>query len=205
MMKIRYVLAVLGLVCAVQANQILHYDSITPRLQMGGYYVGQSNMTATDIEGVEDGQFATFCVELSEEIYLGRDYYVVVNTETAGAGGADPLSPSTAWLYNEFLSGAISVQDAQDAVDLQMAMWMLEDEPITSYFSQSDITQRAKDWRDDALNCGWDDISNIRVLNVTEGNITRQDVLVKTDEYIPEPATAGLLGLAGLMLLRRRK
>lgn len=206
-MKKIYVLAIMaGFVCSISATQVLHYDSITPRMQLGGYYVGQSNFTVNGLEGVVNGQFATFCLELEEDIYLGRDYSAVVNTETVGAGGTDALSASTAWLYNEFLSGSIGIGNAQDAVDIQMAIWMLEDEPITDYFDESYITAQAETLKNSALNSGWTDIGDIRVLNITENGTSRQDMLVQyNSRTIPEPSTVALFGLAGVVIFRKKK
>jgi hypothetical protein len=172
-------------------------------MQLDGYLAGQINMTAEGIGEVQDGQFATFCMELDEDIYNGRDYTATVNTETKGTSGSSPLLSSTAWLYNEFLDGNINITSSRSAADFQMAIWMLQDEPIEDYFSENSITQQAKNWRNKAINCGWDDVRNIRVLNLTEGSKTRQDMLVRTQNSIPEPSTAGLLGL-GLILLRKK-
>ena len=84
-----------------------------------------------------NGNFVTFCLEYSEHIQMGVQYYYQLSTATTA--NKDPISLATAWLYNQFLNGTLAGYDytpdigsevghRNSANALQRAIWFLEDE-----------------------------------------------------------------------------
>jgi len=163
---------------------------------VGISWYGELIAYPADIPGVLDEKFWTFCIEKEEDITYGT-YNAVLNTAAIKGGEAieDPLDPMTAWLYNEYLTGAITLTSDLQAQKFQEAIYYLEDELVvpSSYVNT---------YYDSALLSTWTSIRDIRVLNLyaLDGTLA-QDILVQA--AVPEPATmlllgAGLIGLAGL-------
>jgi hypothetical protein len=172
----------------------------------------------TTIQG--PSQFETFCVERSESLSFGSEYYVDIQkyADRGGVGGTTPLEYKTAALYRQWLDGPLS--GYADST-YQLAMWSLEQEavfngglnkwvdaatgnPLASVYQvgQTVVT----DLIDSVGNPS--DLGNVRVMTLwTSWSLTggfsgyAQDLLV-----VPVPAAVllGMLGLtaAGLKLRR---
>lgn len=151
----------------------------------------------------------TFCVQRSERLDFASAGFDVKAISDKIVLGNKLLSNEAAYLYTAFRSGTLDASqgaysgDDSSADDLQLAIWKWQGEWNPA------LTGRAKFWYDQADNANPSSIGNVRVLNLTWGS-TRggfeegqdaQDVLV----LVPSPAAAllGLLGVAGLVTLRR--
>lgn len=205
---------------------------------------------STDVCG--SGEFRTFCLEKDEYITYGK-LYTYTLSDTAQLGGkntdsGDPLSVATAKLFYTFWtnqwsvsgdadllgssnvltydyanSASLSQTRAQDAADLQNAIWFLENELgsdlSTSGTAYGNLTTKAKrmvDFARDAqltwsdLGVSWDDatIGGVRVINPMDGTTHKQSAMV----VVPLPVGAwmglallGALGIGRTVRSRRRR
>ena len=181
----------------------------------------------TGLHGAGVGNWLTFCVERNEFIAPGNTYDVVVNT-AADAGGVsggplDPLDPRTAFLYTHFLAGDLNTllsnrfggsainfdyQNTNGGSDesgsaAQDAVWKLEGE-ITTVFDNTSLTGQLITLADEAVNNGlWTGLGKVRIMNMTQNGVKRQDLLV----MVPSPTAAwmGLTLLGGIVVARRKK
>ncbi len=206
-MKKTILIAVLTAAIVGPAQPVIAGPSVYATRQ-NGYYSGvggEFTLTPAGVPGLVDGQsFQTFCLEYNEYIWLNRTYDVVVNTSAVRGGeGADgdPLDARTAFLYDAFLDGDLSSYGydytsgpgrSASAGALQEVIWFLEDE-------------RAKTWMDGdgslqdklyqaAEQTGWQDIGDIRVLNLYECGRHRQDQLTHIVVPVPGALTLAVLG-----------
>ena len=146
--------------------------------------------------------FITFCLQRTQYIGFNQPFRVGSVTDYADdAGGNDPISSQTAWLYTQARNGTLAgyshTQTAANA--LQNAIWHFENE-IT--LSSSQIQGNAFIQAANASN--FSGIGNVRVANLFY--LTGQQAQDQLILQVPGPAALMLLGpgLLALGLFRRR-
>jgi len=167
--------------------------------------------------------FNTFCVEVGEHFTPGtEDWAVVSDRARFGVNGTDGtdqygtydlLSPKTAFLYSNYMSGTMASLvntwsgSQGDLIALQDAIWSLED---VSANTSGATANMAASLAAKANASSWTTIGNVRVMqlwtsqatvNTQGGQVQDQLVLVPT----PTSAMAGFSLLAGLGLLGLRR
>ncbi len=170
------------------------------------YYTAQtSNVNSTN------NTFQTFCLEYLEDIKPEVTYDVTFDTKAILGGspsGSDTLSQGTAWLYSQFAMETLNNYDYSgsnritDADALQRTIWYLEDERSGLDGSSNKYLTMVQNLFSDPKS-DYDPLeSGVRVLNLTQGDVLKQSLLVNT----PIPAAVWLLGagVIGLVGVRRR-
>jgi hypothetical protein len=188
-----------------------------------------------------DGSLQSFCVEFDENVsswewysYSIDTYAIKGGTDTTTPSGynKDTLSVATQWLYYNFAKGTLDyeyddisadndsdgVWRADDAKDLQEAIWFLEEEYATSSnkyldaamaeFGASDYASLQSLFLFDISGYGY--LANVKVLNPYDSNLDPEcSEYYKQSQLILVPTPGAiLLGSLGVSLvgaLRRRR
>lgn len=181
--------------------------------------------------GAAPDQFISFCVETTEFIQLNRWYSAELNTRSRATNQV--LTSEIAYLYTKFTEGTLDGykyfdSNASDSAKvasaraLQEIIWYFQDPTgfaarygtgafdSGGYFLGSGAHKAlARAWYDD-VNAAidgnlWTGIGKVRITNIWENSLGRQDTLT----MIPLPAPVWLasvgLGLAGLVVMRNRR
>lgn len=213
------VLFVFGLLCASSfagptvTFEQMGYKGTYDGFSTGNIYAGELIFTASDIAGVADGQFISFCIEGNESVHFGNTYDAILNTAAVnggfGGGNPDSLSNSTAWLYNYYLDSVVGNSNNTIAKDYQLAIWYLEGE----ISNLNHLSANAQSLVNIALEHeGWNN-TTIKVLNLyAEGTygtcnpVYSQDCMVRVST-VPVPGAVLIAGFGTVLLgwIRRRK
>lgn len=211
-------LMVLVLSLSAMATPTVRFDGMGYKGTYDGFslsysvYAGEMKFTANGIAGVADGQFISFCVEGNEHVYQNVTYDAVLNNKAIAGGfnggNPDPLSNSTAWLYNEYLDNVAGSSNDTLAKDYQMAIWYLEQEILTL----DTLSANAQNLVVNAqAHSTWDN-TTIKVLNLyalgtygTSNPVYMQDCLVRVTVPVPGAMILGGIGLSLVGWMRRKK
>jgi hypothetical protein len=172
-------------------------------------------------QGGITGSFQTFCLEYSEHIYpFSAKFDISISTSAKEGGGgaisgADRLSKGTGWLYSRFAQGILQGYDYNttetlreaDAIVLQNAIWVLEDE--RSLVGSNGYIDLVIAHFGSLANAKMDGAEEFGVyaLNMTRlsNNTKAQDQLYY--KPVPDLGSTALLmaaGFGGLLICRRR-
>lgn len=155
----------------------------------------------------------SFCMELSENFGPNQPYQFTLDTYAAGGGGGavagqDPLDDQSAYIYAQFITGALPSYDytnglgqrQADAGALQNVLWFIEQEMGTL------DTPKAVFFYNLSLAGIGQGIGDVRVVNMFELDGQGLPVQVQSQiVMVPEPASAAVLAVAGLAAIRRRR
>ncbi|MFU8829169.1 MAG: hypothetical protein ACNA8P_07010, partial [Phycisphaerales bacterium] len=198
-------LAVISTATVASASTMYFTSGIREAGFAGGEFISNLSNGAT---------YRSFCLELDEVLVLGNqganNYLYEITTDGAVEGGIsggnpDPVSSASASIFVAWLNGSI-VNNVDNAVDVQNAIWALEGE-----INPASLSGFALTLYDDAL-LAFPDLDdnaalrpdglfgNIRVLNpyrIIDGQrVDYQSQII----LIPLPTASGL-ALAGLALV----
>ncbi|MES2661371.1 MAG: thioester domain-containing protein [Verrucomicrobiota bacterium] len=144
-------------------------------------------------------EFDAFCIEPTQGLSYGETLVYQIQ---------NPLSLTNTDIISRLVSGYLaSSQTAQDAAAVQWAIWEITTEVLSAYSLSDGNVRINPTFNQDTITLANQYLA--QAPNYTPANVTfltnpeRQDVV--TWETIPEPASAGLIALSGLLLFRRRR
>lgn len=150
--------------------------------------------------------FEAFCIEPTQGLSYGESLiYQVQNPLSLGT--TDTIARLVGGYLASMSPSQSELDKARNAAAVHWAIWEVTTESLKPY-SLADgnvrITSSLNQDTIDLANQYLADVSTFTPANVTFlTNGTRQDVV--TWSVVPEPASAGLLALSGLLLFRRRR
>jgi len=202
-MRIRAGVALLALLfvvpVAAEAGPIVAGDIVVLTDGPGNTGGGEFNMFVNG--SIES--FITFCLQRTQFIGFNQPFLVGSVTNYADdAGGNDPISSQTAWLYTQARHGTLSgyshTQSAANA--LQYAIWYFENEITLSNPTGNSFVNLANQ----AVANGFSGIGTVRVANLfyPDGRAAQDQLILQ----VPGSAALTLIGpgLLTLGMLRRR-
>jgi hypothetical protein len=184
-------------------------------VQGGEFVLTHSNLGFTPVGLTGSNPIESFCMEKNEGLAFNYEYYACLNTASVkggvGGGDPDPLSPLTAYIYTQFVTGQLVGYDydlsdggalrSAAADDLQSVIWFIEEEEPISW-TPGDGSRRDA-WYSLAIDNAGSGIGDVRVLNMfvdAGGSEFAQDQII----LLPEPASLGLMAM-GISFVRRRR
>ena len=144
-------------------------------------------------------EFDAFCFEPTQGISYGESLVYLIQ---------NPLSLNTTNTISQLIGGYLaSSQSAQEAAAVQWAIWEVTTETLPTYSLLDGNVRITSPANLDTITLADQYLaqaSSFTPAAVTFlTNPTRQDVV--TWQSVPEPTSAGLMMLSGLLLLRRRR
>lgn len=201
-------LAIAAAGATASAQTVFFTSGVRPSGFGGGEFISNLSNGTT---------YRGFCLESTEPVRLGSaqaSSYEIVSTGAINGGlsggNPDPVSSAAAWIFMQWMSGAIDNTSTVVAEDVQRAIWSIEGENAGTLSAAAqqlvdDATALYPDTTDNAITSG--NFPNIRVLNPFRMNGGVRQELQSQIILIPLPTASGM-ALAGLALvggIRRRK
>ena len=166
----------------------------------------------TPVSLTNDGNFQTFCIQAQEHFTPGDLYNCYFSN--VGQPGGPSLNEQTAWLYDQFIHGTLPGYDFSNSLNqrlpnagsLQYALWQLEGVDTTGQTPDPSPATTASYMALANANAQPGNFYGVQIVVMywgpAESPTFVQNQLV---EFVPAPGTVGLAGLAGAVMLRRRR
>lgn len=204
MKKNKFLVGVVALLAAFSAISVkaqnfpVTFDGVAPGLPVHGTFHGTEPLDLPS--GVcSFGEMKAFCVEPAEPLAYGETLVYQVQ-DSASLANYGTISK----LVGGFLA---SPQDERHAAAVQWAIWEVVLDGVDAPSFATGNSRIVGDASQDIALLASDYLANVSSYNPAAltylTNAGKQDVV--TWSTIPEPSSAGLIALSGLILLRRRR